>query len=77
MKYPTAQARARALKKATDKYLFYYNLSCKIIRIHMNTLVFEGIDLSQTSEKYNRVVNRATDKRDFWETEVEKILNSR
>lgn len=77
MKYPTAQARARALKRAGDKYLFYYNLCNKVFRIQMDTLVFEGVDLLQTSDKYNRVVNRATDKRDFWQAEVEKILHSR
>lgn len=76
MKYPITQAKARGLKKASEKYLFYYNLCNKVFRIHMDTLVFEGVDLLQTSEKYNRIINKATDKRDFWQSEVERILHS-
>ena len=42
----------------------------------MDTLAFEGIDLLHTCDKYNRIVNKATEKRDFWEGEVERILHS-
>ena len=67
--------KAEALRKAGEKYLFYFNLCHKCFKIHMDTLAFEGIDLLHTCDKYNRIVDKATEKRDYWEAEVQRILH--
>ena len=68
--------KAKALREASEKYLFYFNLCHKCFKIHMDTLAFEGIDLLHTCDKYNRIVDKATERRDFWQAEVERILHS-
>ena len=75
--YYTSRAKAEALRRAGEKFLYYDKLCYKIFRIQLDTLAFEGIDLLQTSKKYQRVSCRATAKRDFWRAEVERILHSK
>lgn len=74
--YYTSRAKAKALHRATDKFLYYDKLCYKLFTIHLDAFA-EGIELLQPNSKYERVVNRATAKRDQWRAEVERILYSR